>query len=112
MPVWATTEEVEHIRKNMAYSNPEEVVKPMEHNEEISENMEITNNTENTGDIVTLLTQVRKPEQCENDSKSHTKTKTNSVSLVMEHNEEISENMEITNNTENTGDIVTLLMQV
>ena len=39
----------------MAYSNPEEVVKPMEHNEEISENMEITNNTENTGDIVTLL---------------------------------------------------------
>ena len=42
----------------MAYSNPEEVVKPMEHNEEISENMEIKNNTENTGDIVTLLMQV------------------------------------------------------
>ena len=90
----------------MAYSNPEEVVKPMEHNEEISENMEITNNTENTGDIVTLLMQVQKPEQCKNDSESHTKTKTNSVSLVMEHNEEISENMEIKNNTENTGDIV------
>ena len=54
----------------MAYSNPEEVVKPMEHNEDITENMEITNNTENTGDIVTLLKQVGKPEQCEKDSKS------------------------------------------
>ena len=84
----------------------------MEHNEEISENMEITNNTENTGDIAMLLTQVQKPEQCKNDSESHTKPKTNSVSLVMEHNEEISENMEIKNNTENTGDIAMLLTQV
>ena len=83
----------------------------MEHNEGISENMEITNNTENTGDIAILLMQVQKPEQCKNDSELCTKTKTNSVSLVMEHNEGISENMEITNNTENTGDIVTLLKQ-
>ena len=75
IPVGATTEEVEHIRKNMAYSNPEEVVKPMEHNEEISENMEITNNTENTGDIVMLLMQVRKPEQCERDSEITHKNK-------------------------------------
>ena len=70
IPVGATTEEVEHIRKTMAYSNPEEVVKPMEHNADITENMEITNNTENTGDIATLLKQVGKPEQCEKDSKS------------------------------------------
>ena len=41
IPVGATTEEVEYIRRNMAYSNPEEVVKPMEHNEDITENMEI-----------------------------------------------------------------------
>ena len=73
----------------------------MEHNEEISENMEIKNNTENTGDIVTLLMQVQKPEQCKNDSESHTKTKTNSVSLVMEVNQKTeslsSENLLITN---------------
>ena len=79
----------------MAYSNPEEVVKPIKHNEDITENMEITNNTENTGDIVTLLKQVGKPEQCENDSKSgeeidgnydasHTNTNTNSELLIME----------------------------
>ena len=43
----------------------------MEHNEEISENMEIKNNTENTDDIATLLKQAGKPEQCENDSESH-----------------------------------------
>ena len=98
IPVGATTEKVEHIRKNMAYINPEEVVKPMEHNEDITENMEITNNTENTGDIVTLLKQVGKPEQCEKDSKSreeidgnydalHTSTNTNSELLVIEVNQ-------------------------
>ena len=63
--------------------------------------MEIKNNTENTGDIATLLKQVGKPEQCKNDSKSHTKTKTNSVSLVMEVNQKMellwSENPLITN---------------
>ena len=73
----------------------------MKHNEEISENMEITNNTENTGDIVTLLKQAGKPEQCKNDSESHTKTKTNSVSLVIEVNQKMeslsSENPLITN---------------
>ena len=82
----------------MAYSNPEEVVKPMEHNKDMTESVEIANNTENRGDIVTLLKQVGKPEQCEKDSKSgeeidgnydasHTNTNSNSKSLVYNGNQ-------------------------
>ena len=74
IPIWASSEEIQHIRMNLAYSDAEKLVQPMECDED------------HAGDINILLKQVSgKSEEVENvmnnDDTSYTNT--NSQSLVM-----------------------------